>query len=350
MKRDGYALMNRTRIQFIDIARGISIFCIILGHLGNLQINRVVFTFHVPIFFFITGYFIDKDSKLKYFFKKKIRTLLLPYACVCIVIILLGIIKSGYIEGWEAAKNAAIQWIYASLYGAGDSYTNPFYIPSIGAIWFIWATFWGSLFLRLCLALNNELVRVLGIGILFTLGLISTRLFWFPFSIQAGLCATLFMYIGYLVRTLIPAIRTLSKEIKIAATFFSAIIWLSFIKDFQSFWLVHCDIGRGFIDIFGSICGCYIVLLISRFIDQRASLLSKFFSYFGKNSLLVLGIHIIELKLFAWNQLVDEFIVSFQLPTQSKLYIIILGKFILVIGATIICRKLKFIRYVFCLK
>ena len=44
------------RLTYIDIARGIAIICIVLGHLGNNTINRVVFTFHVPIFFFITGY------------------------------------------------------------------------------------------------------------------------------------------------------------------------------------------------------------------------------------------------------------------------------------------------------
>ncbi len=40
--------MDKERIKYIDIARGIAMLCIVLGHLGNSQINRVVFTFHVP--------------------------------------------------------------------------------------------------------------------------------------------------------------------------------------------------------------------------------------------------------------------------------------------------------------
>lgn len=51
--------IKKSRVQFLDIARGIAIICIILGHLNNSLINRVVFTFHVPIFFFITGYFMS---------------------------------------------------------------------------------------------------------------------------------------------------------------------------------------------------------------------------------------------------------------------------------------------------
>ena len=43
------------RVQYIDIARGIAILCIILGHQGISDVNRVVFTFHVPIFYFINN-------------------------------------------------------------------------------------------------------------------------------------------------------------------------------------------------------------------------------------------------------------------------------------------------------
>ena len=52
-------ILDNKRLQYIDIAKGIAMICIILGHMGNANINRVVFTFHVPIFFFITGYFIS---------------------------------------------------------------------------------------------------------------------------------------------------------------------------------------------------------------------------------------------------------------------------------------------------
>lgn len=41
---------EKNRVQYFDIARGIAMICIILGHLNNSLINRVVFTFHVPIF------------------------------------------------------------------------------------------------------------------------------------------------------------------------------------------------------------------------------------------------------------------------------------------------------------
>ena len=96
--------MNETtsktkRLQYVDIARGIAMICIILGHLGNPAINRVVFTFHVPIFFFITGYFTSTKRSLPEFTKNKIRTLLVPYAISCLAIIILGTMLGAQLRG-----------------------------------------------------------------------------------------------------------------------------------------------------------------------------------------------------------------------------------------------------------
>ena len=57
--------MEKNRKQFLDVARGLAIICIVLGNLGQGSIHRVVFTFHVPIFFLISGYFISAESSVK---------------------------------------------------------------------------------------------------------------------------------------------------------------------------------------------------------------------------------------------------------------------------------------------
>ena len=36
-------ILDNKRLQYIDIAKGIAMICIILGHMGNANINRVVF-------------------------------------------------------------------------------------------------------------------------------------------------------------------------------------------------------------------------------------------------------------------------------------------------------------------
>ena len=340
------AATNRTK--YIDIARGIAILCIILGHQGKYEISKIVFTFHVPIFFFITGYFLNKKQDLSEFIKKKARTLLVPYVCTCVVTILLAVIIE-ILRGGDNVIKVALEWCYASLYGAGDSYAEPFYIKQIGALWFLLATFWGSIFLRIALNMKKHLRIIFVLG-LFTLGYwTSVHLFWFPFSIQAGCCATLFMYIGYVVKKSKDVYYKLPKEAKILGTVFAAAVWVDFMINFQSFWLVHCDIGRGIIDIVGCICASYMVLLISKGIEKVSNVLSNILSFLGKYSLIVLCIHILELNLFPWWRVV-ELLVGFGMPEMLTKYLVVMLKFVAIIVATFICSKMKMITNLFGMK
>ena len=335
--------IGKTRIQFIDIAKGIAIICIILGHLGNALINRVVFTFHVPIFFFITGFFISERRTTSSFIKQKAKTLLLPYYITCFVIIVIGTLIGVY---YGNGKDSLFNWIYASLYAAGDNYSEPFYIKGIGAIWFLWATFWGSIFLRITLKYNIYL-RLSCILLLFLVGYASARFIWLPLSIQAGACATLFMYIGFLTQKSKSTLKQLPFESKLFYFILAAFVWFSFIYNFQSFWLVHCDIGRGIIDIVGCICACSIVFLISYTIATKTSFWAHPLEYIGKCSLLVLCIHIIELNLFPWWK-ITEYLNQNQSSTISLLIIIVL-KLILDLSLTIIMSRITIIRRLFCL-
>lgn len=333
------------RVKYIDIAKGIAMLCIVLGHLGNSHINRFVFTFHVPIFFFITGYFTNNKLRLIDFIKNKARTLLIPYACTCIVIILLGGMEYFLFYGAGAAKDAMLDWTYASIYGAGDTYTDPFYIKAIGAIWFLWATFWGSIFLRSILDIKRG-TRILIVLLLFFIGYWSPKLFWVPLSIQAGCCATLFMYLGHLLRDIKEPLKKFTIEVKVVLSILALAVWFSFIKDFQSFWLVHCDIGRGIIDIIGCICGCYIIMLVSRYIEKHTVHLANGLSFLGTYSLFMLCIHIIEMDTLPWGG-VKQILAAHGMTESLGLILVIIGKFSIIIPVTIVCSKWNFVRRLF---
>lgn len=338
--------MENNRIQYIDIARGIAMICIVLGHLGNMHINRVVFTFHVPIFFFITGYFTNTNLCIKDFIKNKARTLLLPYALTCLFIIVIGTLEYLVFVDEGAAKQSLTGWMYAAIYGAGDSYSSPFYIKAIGSLWFLWATFWSSIFLRCLLNTKKYAARITIVIVLFIAGYWSRELFWFPLSIQAGCCATLFLYMGYLFYNSKDILKKLPAELKTIATIFALLTWLAFIKNFQSFWLVHCDIGRGIIDIWGCICGCYIIILISLYIENHIHILSKALSFLGKHSIFMLCIHSIELNTFPWWQ-ITQILTRHGMPGYLQLYSVITGKLIVIIPGTIICANWNLPRKIF---
>lgn len=51
----------------IDIAKGICIFLVVLGHCHNAGfIRHYIYLFHMPLFFFLSGMFFHPEEKLAY--------------------------------------------------------------------------------------------------------------------------------------------------------------------------------------------------------------------------------------------------------------------------------------------
>lgn len=69
----------KSRLNYIDIAKGIGILMVIVGHCGSLPspITKAIFSVHMPLFFILSGYFYNpKPNMDKKIFIKKV-----PKAC-----------------------------------------------------------------------------------------------------------------------------------------------------------------------------------------------------------------------------------------------------------------------------
>jgi fucose 4-O-acetylase-like acetyltransferase len=90
------------RVDWIDYAKGIGIFLVVFGHvirglfssygeenlMGLQPIDTWIYTFHMPLFFFVSGLFsITSEHKtIKEFILEKSRTILYPYVIWCGII------------------------------------------------------------------------------------------------------------------------------------------------------------------------------------------------------------------------------------------------------------------------
>ena len=105
------------RIEYIDIARGIGILLVVMGHNDFGAISpfayKVIYSFHMPLFFFLSGYFLNTSIGFWNFFKKRFNSLLKPFFFTIFLIYFFGISfdKIGFAT--------AITRITKSLYGAG---------------------------------------------------------------------------------------------------------------------------------------------------------------------------------------------------------------------------------------
>ena len=77
----------RSRIRWVDIAKAIGIFCIVLGHItGEGALKRYVYSFHIPLFFFLSGATFRVNGKpFARFARDKALGLLVPYAAFALV-------------------------------------------------------------------------------------------------------------------------------------------------------------------------------------------------------------------------------------------------------------------------
>lgn len=338
--------LSRQRVDYLDVARGIALICIIIGHFHIKEIVRVVFTFDVPVFFMITGYFINEKTSVLQFVKRKIQTLLIPYLITGITIVILGTITGFFSQGSfiEPAKH----WLFAFIYGSGDSYDTPFTIYEIGPVWFLWATFFSSILIRLLLKVDYR-IRILVVAAAFAAGYYSAKyLFWFPFSIQSGLCASLYVYAGYLFRKNEEHIKNFSKTIKILSFVAATLVWIYFIITFISFSIVWCNFGRGLPDISRSLCACSAAFVISFFIDKYLKPLSRILSLIGKNSIFILCIHAIELNLFPCQTILDIYMPAGNFYLRQTIIIIL--DVAIVSGIGLMLSKISFVRKAFGMK
>ena len=77
--------IKENRIEWIDVSRGIGIIFVILGHLRFPYLTTWIYTFHMPLFFFLSGC-VYKRRSFKEFILKNIKSCFIPYWTLGVVI------------------------------------------------------------------------------------------------------------------------------------------------------------------------------------------------------------------------------------------------------------------------
>lgn len=109
--------MNSKRIEYFDIARGIGILLVILGHndFGALSpfFHRVIYSFHVPLFFFLSGYFLNTSIPFLEYLNKRFHSVLKPFVFTILLIYFASV--SFERMGFETAITRVVKSFYGSV-------------------------------------------------------------------------------------------------------------------------------------------------------------------------------------------------------------------------------------------
>lgn len=108
------------RIRWIDVAKGWGIIFVVYGHIASDYLTVWLYTFHVPLFLFLSGYFFNPEKRPSAFFKSKVKGLLLPYVTLGLPILLLnvsyGLKPLQLLQSYAVQCRASTLWYIATLF------------------------------------------------------------------------------------------------------------------------------------------------------------------------------------------------------------------------------------------
>ncbi|MBR6033910.1 MAG: acyltransferase family protein [Clostridia bacterium] len=282
------------RDKAIDIARGISILLVLMGHSAFIPSSILVFihSFHVPLFFFISGmvFSYSKYPQFKDFLKSKAKSLLIPYFLLGIIVISIDKAYRVFKNG-QAITNFFSAGYFKNIQGlfVGYRLNGPYY-----SFWFILVLF-VSMLAFYFIAKNvdkykkKNAIYISIAVILSALGCVLIKFVkGFVWSLDIVPIALSFVTFGYLVKInkekisnklmyfdwIIPVLA-----INLVCTYFNYSLY-------GKSHLFACNVGNYFLYILQSIFGIWLTMIISNKIGS-----SKILEYIGKNTLIFYMFH-----------------------------------------------------------
>lgn len=264
------------RYESVDIAKGIGMLCLVLGHLFIIGSDafKIIFAFHMPLFFFLSGLlFIPSKYTPKAFFQNKIGKLILTY----LVFVVIGIIFC------TIFYEIYLKTLILSVFWRGEPYMA-------SALWFVTvlAIIWSICYL-IPIVLINRLNRwgymlliitiCLAASIYFSL-LPEKFLHFVPLKLESLPLSFLFFFLGYFCQSMVMKIPKQSPITLVTLVMGGGII------------LILCALQNGVVDLrqnmmgnpllfmAGAASGIVLVLALSNMFH------SKLLSYIGRYSIL----------------------------------------------------------------
>lgn len=287
--------MGETRIEWIDIAKGIGIILVIAGHTFYLGYSYPLYAFHMPLFFFLSGLlFVNKKNGFFDFLKSKTKSILRPWLIMLIISFLVCIV----IPEWRS--QITLKSVTADLYTAN---TNVFQNSSL---WYL-VCFYFVLLLAFFVnkikfsRLTKLLFLLLFIALLWSKELLELTILpfhRFPFKIDSALVALFFFLVAYWYKDVIFKLCTAKINTIIVALVFaiSGVLcvfngWSNINSlDFGRIRLLYYPIALSGI---GSVC------LITQFLGGAFLVkIKRMLVFYGKNSLIIFGFQSLFIRLY----------------------------------------------------
>lgn len=338
---------SSNRIVFLDIAKGIAILCVVIGHNRPIPqfLYQCIYAFHVPLFFIISGYFL-KNLPILDQMKKKGKLLLKPllfgifsYFLISLCLVLYGWLTNSFLEnfGKESIKFLLRQMIH--------------WPDWLGPFWFLEALFWAFLWTTLFLKLSKR-IGIICAAVLWFLAYLCAPHFFIPLCFWQGANASLFVYTGAILKGKLQGQTLLYLG---ATSFVISTFYLCIMGHFEILLLSSLTYSKLPDTLILSFLTSFAILAFAYIISKKFSTLSALLSFWGRNTLIVLCLEGIFYHTVPWNHIAlwlapwtgCEGIVSMTWIAYWNATLILLIKLIIYLGFILIAHRIYFFRWIF---
>lgn len=220
-------MLAQNRIAWVDYAKFIGIFLVVLGHTAiPTQAVNFIYAFHMPLFFFLSGYLFvaEKFSSLSFFVKHRFSQLIVPYLCFSLITYLFWLF-AGRKFGSDAEADISVLTPLLGIFYATDTDN---YLIHCGSLWFLPCLF----LVEIIYFFSRSRVGYLFLLLIFILAAYFNNLnrhFLLPWSFDAALTGLVFYTIGNNSKTFLARISDLhiSFKVLVTITFLILLVFLS---------------------------------------------------------------------------------------------------------------------------
>ena len=282
------------RVGYADIAKGIGIILVVMGHNDFALISpfahKWIYSFHMPMFFFMSGMFFKPDMPFWIFIQQRFHRVFKPF------LVMLFFLYFASLSFSKVSLVTASRRLLKAVYASGQylDWVQLWFLPhlfvvSLFAYFFVRAFRHGVLFkIRWVILLIAYVVGVSGIHLFspfrFNLFGKDFNLYGLPFSLDIVLVSGFFFLLAYeLNQKSYASLLEHRWSLLISGLFLTFLVWyfpykIDFnIRQFDSL----------LINTFEALLGILFILALSRQLEC-VPVLSSLFTYVGRASLIIL--------------------------------------------------------------
>lgn len=298
------------RVEWVDIAKGIGMILVIIGHLSVPYTDLWIYTFHMPLFFFLSGaVFSGAKYRFSVFLKKKVKSLVIPYFALGFGIFLFF---SALYLYYDNTGNIPPDFVKNALDTPSNMFFDFLIQKGYWTVWFLACLFVAEIMFYFIIKLsrNTLWITVTVSSVICLGGLIYYRCggVALPWNIDIALTAQFFICIGYAFsnsRILGKFASYITKDSTYPKRFLTAALFLAInaVTGFASFKLsgssVNMSVGTYGIEVLTIISALSGILFV---VSVSSMIKSRFLSYLGRNTMLVFAWHS-RIMIIAFNYL-----------------------------------------------